>query len=246
MAQMGAYDRLLDFYYESEQPLPSDLEECYMIAGARSEQDKADVEKVLGKFFLLADAGYTQERTEHEIAYAKPKIEAARTNGARGGRPKKTQEKPSGFPEETHDEPKSKAPQPHSNTSSPTSKKYRAQERACPDGVDAQVWSDWLALRKAKRAPVSDTVLTSAMVEAERAGMSLEAFLRVWCARGSQGLEASWLKPSERPPPPSETAYQRSMRERIESFAPGIAAKAPGRQSTFVMEAPFDDIKRIA
>lgn len=30
--------------------------------------------------------------------------------------------------------------------------------------------------------------------------------------------------------PPAETAYQRSMRERVEQFAPGIAAKPPGTQ----------------
>lgn len=30
--------------------------------------------------------------------------------------------------------------------------------------------------------------------------------------------------------PPTETAYQRSMRERVEKFAPGIAAKPPGTQ----------------
>ena len=68
----------------------------------------------------------------------------------------------------------------------------------CPPDVDAQVWADWLALRKAKKAPVTATVLKGAQVEAQKAGMSLEAFLAVWCRRGSQGLEAAWLNPEER------------------------------------------------
>lgn len=68
----------------------------------------------------------------------------------------------------------------------------------CPPDVDAQVWDDWLALRKAKKAPVTATVLKGAQVEAGKASMSLEAFLEVWCRRGSQGLEAAWLKPEER------------------------------------------------
>jgi hypothetical protein len=67
-----------------------------------------------------------------------------------------------------------------------------------PDDVDAQTWADWLALRKAKRAPVTATVVDGAKAEAGKAGLSLEAFLRVWCARGSQGLQAEWLKPDER------------------------------------------------
>lgn len=64
-----------------------------------------------------------------------------------------------------------------------------------------QTWADWLALRKAKRAPVTETVLTGAAKEAQKAGLTLESFLRVWCVRGSQGLEAAWLKPHERAPP---------------------------------------------
>ena len=68
---------------------------------------------------------------------------------------------------------------------------------ACPEGVGEDVWRDWTALRKAKRAPVSPTVMAEAEREAAKAGMTLEAFLRVWCARGSQGLQADWLKPHE-------------------------------------------------
>lgn len=64
--------------------------------------------------------------------------------------------------------------------------------------VDPAVLRDWLALRKAKRAPVTETVVRHAVGEAEKAGLPLTAFLRVWCARGSQGLEAAWLKPHER------------------------------------------------
>ncbi|MCB4365739.1 hypothetical protein KIH07_18540 [Hydrogenophaga taeniospiralis] len=69
---------------------------------------------------------------------------------------------------------------------------------ACPDDVDAQTWGDWLLLRRAKRAAVTSTVLKGARVEAEKAGMALDAFLQCWCRRGSQGLEASWLKDTER------------------------------------------------
>lgn len=67
-----------------------------------------------------------------------------------------------------------------------------------PEGVDPQVWADWLELRKKKRAPVTATVIEEAKKEAAKAGMTLEGFLRVWCRRGSQGLEASWLKGDER------------------------------------------------
>ena len=67
-----------------------------------------------------------------------------------------------------------------------------------PDDVSDQTWNDWLALRKAKKAPVTETVIDNAKREAEKAAMPLEDFLQIWCARGSQGLQADWIKPSER------------------------------------------------
>lgn len=80
--------------------------------------------------------------------------------------------------------------------------KKTARERAnplCPkpDDVDPQTWADWMALRAAKKATVSETAVSTARNEAGKAGMTLDAFLRVWCMRGSQGLSAEWLKPHE-------------------------------------------------
>lgn len=98
---------------------------------------------------------------------------------------------------------------------------------AKPADVEQQTWTDFLTLRKAKRAPVTQTVVDDARRECAKAGMTLEAFLRVWCRRGSQGLEAAWLKPDERNPQSGETAYQRSMRERMQEAVPEIARKSP-------------------
>jgi hypothetical protein len=98
-----------------------------------------------------------------------------------------------------------------------------------PDGVDDQVWADWLQLRKTKKAPVTQTVLDGAVEQAALAGMSLTDFLRVWCRRGSQGLEAAWLKPDERNQgrAESEPAWRAEQRSRTQQAVPGIAAKAP-------------------
>ena len=62
-----------------------------------------------------------------------------------------------------------------------------------PDDVDQAVWDDWVQLRKNKRATVSQTVVDGARLEANKAGMSMNAFLREWVMRGSQGLKAEWL-----------------------------------------------------
>jgi hypothetical protein len=79
-------------------------------------------------------------------------------------------------------------------TEKETKKEKNATKVACPPDVSEQVWSDWLQLRKAKKASVTETVLKGARSEANKIGWSLEQFLIEWCTRGSQGLKAEWLK----------------------------------------------------
>lgn len=102
----------------------------------------------------------------------------------------------------------------------------------CPEDVAEQVWMDWNSLRRQKRAPVTETVLEDARTQAGLAGLTLEAFLRVWCSRGSQGLQADWLKPPERGRPlgaTTETAWAREARQSVERMTGGlVSAKPPG------------------
>ncbi len=129
---------------------------------------------------------------------------SARVNDAQGGRGGKGKE---GEGKEGVEKPASRTP-------------------PCPDGVDPVVWADWLQLRKAKRAPVTVTVIAAAGLEAEKAGLPLSDFLRVWCARGSQGLEAAWLKPNERGVgPPDEPLWRTEQRQRTEAFLGPYAGK---------------------
>jgi hypothetical protein len=100
-------------------------------------------------------------------------------------------------------------------------KRQKATVVACPDDVGLQVWQDWLALRKAKKAPVTETVVNSARKEAEKAGISLNAFLTIWCARGSQGLQADWLKPAER------TTYAQQAADIARTTVPGTQERDP-------------------
>ncbi|WP_423176263.1 MULTISPECIES: hypothetical protein [unclassified Stenotrophomonas maltophilia group] len=100
----------------------------------------------------------------------------------------------------------------------------RASAPDCPDDVDPQTWGDWLALRRAKKAPVTQTVIDQAEREAVKAGLTLARFLQVWCARGSQGLQADWLKPNERggphlgPPSPMQPSKTLSAVQRLQSL----------------------------
>jgi uncharacterized protein YdaU (DUF1376 family) len=72
-------------------------------------------------------------------------------------------------------------------------KRESATSVACPPDVSQQIWDDWVALRKSKKAPITQTVLNGAIAEAKILGWPLEKFLAEWCSRGSQGLKAEWI-----------------------------------------------------
>jgi len=76
----------------------------------------------------------------------------------------------------------------------PRNKKPRATQIEKPAGVSDQVWDDFLAHRKAKRAPLSQTALTVIAREAEKASVTLEEALIVCLTRGWQGFNAEWMK----------------------------------------------------
>ena len=82
---------------------------------------------------------------------------------------------------------------PETETEGETETKKRATSVACPPDVSQQIWSDWVALRKSKKAPITQTVLNGAVSEAKILGWPLEKFLAEWCSRGSQGLKAEWI-----------------------------------------------------
>ena len=207
----SAYRKLLDKYYADETPIPNDLPALLRLVRARSKEEKEAVSIVLEEFFTSTDAGWTHKRCDAEIAIFQEKsAKAASAAHKRCGH--------SGNADDmrTHSERTAKAmpPQePISNTQSPISKNHdpvlntgestaiadapapkpKASPVVKPATVEQQIWDDWLQLRKNKKAPVTKTVVQGAIIEAGKAGMSLNDFFAEWCTRGSQGLKAEWL-----------------------------------------------------
>jgi uncharacterized protein YdaU (DUF1376 family) len=207
-----AYRRILELYYLHERPLIDCSTTVARLIGMSEHHDAVDT--VLTEFFEHVDGLYVNTRVDKEIAHYHSKIEQASRAG------KASAERRSNV--------RSTDVQPTNNQEPITinqESKKKATSVACPQGVGEEVWQDWLQLRKAKKAPVTQTVINSATKEAEKAGISLNAFLTIWCARGSQGLQAEWLKPNERqpmvnrfdvanvttPPPPNQDAALRKI-----------------------------------
>ena len=61
-----------------------------------------------------------------------------------------------------------------------------------PDGVDQQLWDDWMVVRKEKRAPLTETAWKDMVLETKKAGISLNESIRICCVRNWRGFKASW------------------------------------------------------
>jgi len=124
LSEHGAYTLLLDHFYATEQPLPVDYPALYRICRAFDKREQAAVRAVADAYFPVGQGGArVNRRAAIQLAEDSNRVETARVNGKKGGRPKKqTQEKPKenpmGFSSETHsgtqDEPGTKAHQSQS------------------------------------------------------------------------------------------------------------------------------------
>lgn len=206
-----AYRRLLDVYYMREGALPADIQVTAKLVRLRS--CAADVESVLNEFFVLTEDGWRHQRCDSEIKKMQDKQAKARAsaqasvNSRRAKAERTLDESPTDVERslvvsQTDVELPTPTPTPTPNNKeeaqAPSRKRDSSPPPARPEDVEPQTWGDWLVLRRAKKAPVSETVISGARAEAAKAGMPLDAFLRVWCTRGSQGLQADWLSQHER------------------------------------------------
>lgn len=98
LAEHGAYALLLDYLYGTEQVLPKNPVGLYRVCRAFSKEEQAAVDSVVARFFTETADGYTNSRAMREIETAKVRVDAARRNGAKGGRRKsETEQEPGGF-----------------------------------------------------------------------------------------------------------------------------------------------------
>lgn len=159
LVEHGAYTLLLDEYYSNEAPLPADFEELFRICRAMKKSEQDAVRSVAEKFFPIAEDGMRHnERADEMISRARPKMQASRANGAKGGRPrknpsgseeenlkethKKPNGKPTGFSEQNPGETQSETTRARSPTPTPVNTKpleeqYRVQTEVGPPVPDS-------------------------------------------------------------------------------------------------------------
>lgn len=67
MTEHGAYAMLMDHYYSTGKPLPTNVNVLKRVCSAFEDNEVAAMNAVLGEFFFLADAEYHHERADEEL-----------------------------------------------------------------------------------------------------------------------------------------------------------------------------------
>ena len=207
-----AYRRMLDAYYVSERPFFGAAQDVAREIGMRDQIE--DVEYVLNRFFVREGDAWTNKRADSEIVRFREKAElaakAGRASAERRSNARSTdvEEKQTDVGKAATTEQPTNNQEPITNTS-PKGDVARKRALARPDDVSESVWQDFQAVRKAKRAPLTDTALKGIRREAGKAGISLADAIAYCVERNWVGFNAGWYadrtgaNPRAQSPPPS-------------------------------------------
>ena len=216
--ERSIYRDMLDLYYETEKPLPLDIKSICRLVIARDNEESTAVEQVLNEFFHKNSEGWAHVRCELEIEKyrnnSNQKSEAGKasaaaraakreqiingrstgvcTAGQRGFNVDSTNHKPQ--PSTLNQEPVLEHGKPAKKTKAV---KAELDYSVWPQQPDQQIFNDWVAMRKKKRADLSQTVLDTFGGEfrlAVNAGYSVNDCLRTAIASSWTGFKFSWMQ----------------------------------------------------
>ena len=167
-----AYRRLIDLYYQTEQPFTRNL----MWLAKRVKSTEEIVASLLVEFFEETPEGWKNKRADEEIAKYKAMQEGGRKGAAlRWGKGSDTPPK---------------HPPMQTKNQEPLTKNHIKD--IAPEGVSESIFKDYLEVRKAKKAKWTQTALKGLQREADKAKMSLQDVMQLCCERSWVGFKAEW------------------------------------------------------
>jgi uncharacterized protein YdaU (DUF1376 family) len=187
LEEEAIYFRLINYYYDTEQPIPEETQTVIRRLRLGSYSDTVMV--ILNEFFELSTDGWHHKRCDDEIHAYHLKAEKNQIVGKLGGRPKKikdldvAQEKTQTV---SKDNPEITLTKNHK----PLTKNHIKD--ITPEGVSESIFKDYLEVRKAKKAKWTQTALKGLQREADKAKMSLQDVIQLCCERNWVGFKAEW------------------------------------------------------
>ena len=157
LEEEAVYFRLVNHYYDTETAIP--METQSVIRRLRLASYSEIVELILNEFFTKTAKGFIHNKCENLLKEYKKTAKKNKTNGAKGGRPKKTkalsdsQKEPNGFPNGSQVEPKHNPNQePLTNNQEPIKKTL---DQSDIDHCFSQFWESGIRkVNKKKSLPL--------------------------------------------------------------------------------------------
>ena len=199
-----AYRRMLDLYYLNEQPLSGCITDVARELGLSEHVN--EVKYVLGKFFTETEVGFSQKRIDLEIkkykSNAKNKSKAGKASAkARQVRAsiKVTPVEQTLNTESTHEQLNINH-KPITNNQEPVSNKdivakapkFNFKAELLLLGVNEEILTDWLTVRKTKKASNTKTALKSLLTEIAKSGLMVNDAIEYATQKSWSGFKAQW------------------------------------------------------
>lgn len=194
MLEHGAYRQLLDMYYLNETPIPTETQVVIRRLSARTQDEVNAVEIVLKEFFIETPDGYVHKRCDADIAQYQAKADVNKVNGKLGGRPKKTQVVIDGLIIETKSEPKITLTNNQEPLTNNHIKNIAPIALLMAMGISKELATDWLKVRKEKKAAPTQTAFNAIKKHAEDNGYTFAQAIQISCERNWASFKVSWLQ----------------------------------------------------
>lgn len=209
----GAYLLLLFSYWQTGKPLRSDR----LASVARLSNERwANVEQTLKEFFHVSKGIWTHFRVEADLAKVDSKTkknseagklsakaralakqaleEAQSTNVATDVEQTYQRNVNHARSGDTDTDTDTKQDQKHCAENKPERAKTINAKSLVAMDVPEQIAKDWLAVRKTKRAPLTQTALEGVKREADKAGKTLAQAIEIAARNSWAGYKASWIE----------------------------------------------------
>ena len=166
-----AYRRMIDLYFLNELPFNDSS-----TVARKVKTELSIVENLLHEFFTFEDdMCWHSKRVDEEIIRYHSRLDQASKAGKASAQARfnarSTPVQPTRTRTNNHN---------HIKTNTPL-------------GVSEEVFHDFLKMRNAMKAPVTETALKGLKREAEKAKMNLEGVMSLCCQNGWRGFKADWL-----------------------------------------------------
>lgn len=201
--QKGIYVDLVDHYLASGKPLASEW-----LANIKRLASEGAVDAVLSACFVKDGDVYRSEKLDKMLHDYEKRAEKNREN-AKKPRKKSSENKALDDSSESggcelangkriaSESLTTNNHKPITNNQEVIKKTRQKKVVEKPVEVTEQVWDDFCAIRKEKKAPLTKTALDLIKAEAEKAGIGLNEALSISCSRGWQSFKAEWMRGSQ-------------------------------------------------